>query len=71
MTFENLKILLIYNKVTFKDLVTKDGRSYQYLHKECSCNNQRVLTKLLDLLPKKFISEVDVHQLNKKVIEKQ
>ena len=71
MTFENLKILLIYNQMTFKSLVLKDGRSYQYLHKECSCNNQRVLAKLLNLLPKKFISVVDVHQLNEKIIEKQ
>lgn len=54
MTFENLKILLIQNKMTFKELVLKDGRSYQYLHKECSNNNEKVLTKLFNLLPKKF-----------------
>lgn len=48
--FENLKIEIIKNKTTFKALVDKDGRSYQYLHKECSKENQKVLAKLLTLL---------------------
>lgn len=49
-TFENLKIELIKRKIKFSELVRKDGRSYQYLHKECSNENQKVLLKLNSLL---------------------
>lgn len=51
-TFENLKIELIKKNLKFSELVKKDGRSYQYLHKECSNGNQKVLAKLFSLLSK-------------------
>lgn len=53
LTFEELKIELIKRKIKFSELVRKDGRSYQYLHKECSNENQKVLIRLYSLLEKK------------------
>lgn len=50
LTFENLKIELIKRNLKFSELVKKDGRSYQYLHKECSNGNQKVLSKLFGIL---------------------
>lgn len=50
LTFEKLKIQLIIKKIKFSDLVKLDGRSYQYLHKECSAENQKVLLKLKKIL---------------------
>lgn len=50
LTFENLKIELIKKKIKFIDLVKIDGRSYQYLHKECSNDNKKVLSRLFELL---------------------
>lgn len=49
MTFEDLKIFLIKKKITFRNIVSIDGRSYQYLHKECTKNNQKVLIKLFEI----------------------
>lgn len=49
-TFKELKIELIKKNITFVTLVRLDGRSYQYLHKECKCNNQKVLEKLFCIL---------------------
>ena len=50
LTFENLRIAIIKKGTTFRALVKKDGRSYQYLHKECSDGNQEILKKMFSLL---------------------
>lgn len=52
MTFQKLKIELIKRKIKFIELVKIDGRSYQYLHRECSSNNKKVLKSLFELLEK-------------------
>lgn len=50
LTFEKLKIAIIKKRTTFRALVEADGRSYQYLHKECSEGNQEILKKMFLLL---------------------
>lgn len=52
MTFQELKIELIKRKRKFIGLVKIDGRSYQYLHRECSNNNEKVLKSLFEILEK-------------------
>ncbi|MBR8748717.1 hypothetical protein IX317_000376 [Fusobacterium sp. DD29] len=54
MRFEDLKIELIKKRLKFIDLVRADGRSYQYLHRECSSENEKVLNELFKLLKDKF-----------------
>ncbi|MCF2611614.1 hypothetical protein [Fusobacterium perfoetens] len=52
MTFQDLKIELIKRKCKFIKLVKLDGRSYQYLHRECSNNNKKVIETLFKILEK-------------------
>lgn len=52
MTFIELKIKMIKKKIKFIDLVKLDGRSYQYLHRECKSENAKVIDKLNDILEK-------------------
>lgn len=53
MEFKELKIKLIEKNLKFIDLVKIDGRSYQYLHKNCRENNKKVLKQLYEILNKK------------------
>lgn len=46
MTYKDLKIKLATNDITFTQLVKADGRSYSYLHREATRNNQKVLEHL-------------------------
>lgn len=52
MNFKELKIELIKKNRKFIELVKLDGRSYQYLHKECSRNNEKVIENLFRILKK-------------------
>lgn len=50
MYFKELKIELIKKNKTFIELVRIDGRSWQYLHKECSKGNKKILEKMFEIL---------------------
>lgn len=52
MKFIDLKIELLKKDLKFVDLVRADGRSYQYLHRECSAENVKVIDELFKLLSK-------------------
>ncbi len=50
LSFKELKKLMIDKNITFKKVIEKDGRSRQYLTKECNAGNQKVLQKLFDIV---------------------
>ncbi|MGL4802415.1 MAG: hypothetical protein ACRC18_09125 [Cetobacterium sp.] len=52
MEFKHLKIELIKRNKTFIELARKDGRSRQYLHRECSKKNEKVIKELFEILKK-------------------
>lgn len=47
MTYKGLKLKLISKGLTFKNLVEADGRSYTYLYREATANNQKILKHLV------------------------
>lgn len=51
-TFIDLKKLLIDKRITFTKLAKLDGRSRQYLFKECKAENKKVLLELYEILLK-------------------
>ncbi|WP_294066059.1 hypothetical protein [uncultured Fusobacterium sp.] len=52
MNYKDLKLKLTINDLKFNDLVKADGRSYQYLWRECKAGNQKVLNHLETLIKK-------------------
>lgn len=49
-SFKELKKRMIDKNVSFTLLARKDGRSRQYLYRECKRENQKVLDELYRLL---------------------
>jgi hypothetical protein len=49
-SFKELKKKLIDKNVSFTFLAKKDGRSRQYLYRECKIGNQKVLDDLYKIL---------------------
>lgn len=49
-TFINLKKRMLDKNISFTLLAKKDGRSRQYLYKECKKENQKVLDELYKIL---------------------
>ncbi|WP_314347053.1 hypothetical protein [Fusobacterium massiliense] len=50
LSFIELKKMMIDKNVSFTCLAKKDGRSRQYLYKECKKKNQKILNKLYKIL---------------------
>lgn len=50
--FKELKKKLIDSGITFRELVNKDGRSYQHLHKQCTDGNKKILKEMFIILKK-------------------
>lgn len=49
-TFIDLKKRMLDKNISFTLLAKKDGRSRQYLYKECKKENQKVLDELYEIL---------------------
>ncbi|WP_199502194.1 hypothetical protein [Fusobacterium pseudoperiodonticum] len=49
-TFIDLKKRMLDKNISFTLLAKKDGRSRQYLYKECKKENQKVLDELYKIL---------------------
>lgn len=50
LSFIELKKMMIDKNVSFTFLAKKDGRSRQYLYKECKKKNQKILNELYKIL---------------------
>lgn len=50
ISFIELKKMMIDKNVSFTFLAKKDGRSRQYLYKECKKKNQKILNELYKTL---------------------
>lgn len=49
-SFIELKKIMLDKNISFTLLAKKDGRSRQYLYKECKKENQKVLDELYKIL---------------------